>query len=382
MEHIVGVIIDAPCGHTYDVQCLVELYRAATKDETLFPPACCSRPFRLEEMRQHMDTELVRLVERKTIEFGTANRVYCFSKSCSAFIGAATDAPSALTCGGCRWQTCGHCKRRAHDLAIQCTEAQDQALLTMAEDNGWKRCPVCGQIVELVYGCNHMTCRCKHQFCFVCTRTWRTCSCPLWDERNLAVAANDMELLEQAIARVDEYNIEMDWPQRTPTPHAHFEEQPIARIHVYETADDWPQKPAPRLRPAGPDELELSEERTEPRRWRPPTPHPEGADLPANASQAEPVQEPRPLPILAPIPKRPPTGFSIVLLAGPSDAEPSAMLHGDRATAWRQTLSSHHQCAHNQWTRLHPGYTEGVSRLCNNCATLRVDFWVRTIYPC
>ncbi|KAI0735374.1 hypothetical protein C8Q76DRAFT_712054 [Earliella scabrosa] len=275
-------------------------------------------------------------------------------------------------------QTYGHCERRAHDLAIQCTEAQDHAVLTMAEDNGWKRCPVCGQIVKLVYGCNHMTCRCKHQFCFVCTRTWRTCSCPLWDERNLAVAANDMELLEQAIARVDEYNIEMDWPQRTPTPHPHFEEQPIARIHVYETADDWPQKPASRLRPAGPEELELPEERTEPRRWRPPTPHPEGADLPANASQAELVQEPRPLPILAPIPKRPPTGFSVAPVAGPSDVEPSAMSHGDRATAWRQTLSAHHQCAHNHWTRLHPGYTEGISRLCTNCATLRVDVWVCT----
>lgn len=33
-------------------------------------------------------------------------------------------------------------------------------------------CPRCNVIVELESGCNHITCRCKHEFCYVCGLDW------------------------------------------------------------------------------------------------------------------------------------------------------------------------------------------------------------------
>ena len=37
----------------------------------------------------------------------------------------------------------------------------------------WKRCPRCHMFIEKNEGCNHMTCLCSHQFCYVCLADWQ-----------------------------------------------------------------------------------------------------------------------------------------------------------------------------------------------------------------
>ncbi|KAI0639212.1 hypothetical protein C8Q77DRAFT_1043749 [Trametes polyzona] len=190
-DPIEGPVVHAPCGDFYDVGCLVDLFRAAMVDETLFPPACCRQPFEVEEVRIYLDKDLQKSVDRKTIEFGTKNRVYCHKPTCSAFIGAATPAATRVLCTTCWAYTCGHCKAAAHSLSIRCTNSEDAAVVALAEESGWKRCPGCGHLVELSIGCYHMTCRCRHQFCYLCTAPWRTCTCQQWDEERLLVVAQD-----------------------------------------------------------------------------------------------------------------------------------------------------------------------------------------------
>ena len=34
-------------------------------------------------------------------------------------------------------------------------------------------------------GCNHMTCVCRYEFCYVCRKKWKTCICLVWDEARL-----------------------------------------------------------------------------------------------------------------------------------------------------------------------------------------------------
>ncbi|KAI8995299.1 hypothetical protein BD414DRAFT_410253 [Trametes punicea] len=184
-------IVRAPCGDTYDVGCLVDLYRAATVDESLFPPACCRQPFNFDEVRVHLDEKLIKLVEKKTIEFGTKNRVYCYRPTCSTFLGAATTFARKLLCTTCWAYTCGHCKGAGHDSLAPCASAEDEAVVALAEQAGWRRCPGCGHLVELSFGCYHMTCRCRHQFCYLCTSPWKSCSCVQWDENRLLVVAED-----------------------------------------------------------------------------------------------------------------------------------------------------------------------------------------------
>ncbi|KAI0768475.1 hypothetical protein BD413DRAFT_479286 [Trametes elegans] len=190
-DGIEGPVIHAPCGDKYDVGCLLDLYRAAMVDESLFPPACCRKPFNFDDIRIYLDGNLTKLVERKTIEFGTEDRVYCHQPTCSAFLGAATASAANLLCMACWKYTCAHCKKAAHALSIRCATTEDAAVVALAEKEGWKRCPGCGHLVELSIGCYHMTCRCRHQFCYLCTARWKTCRCTQWDEDRLLVAAQD-----------------------------------------------------------------------------------------------------------------------------------------------------------------------------------------------
>lgn len=41
----------------------------------------------------------------------------------------------------------------------------------------YKQCPNCSFWVEKVKGCNHMTCRCKFEFCYQCGVKYGTCGC-------------------------------------------------------------------------------------------------------------------------------------------------------------------------------------------------------------
>ncbi|KAH9944551.1 uncharacterized protein BXZ73DRAFT_39160 [Epithele typhae] len=188
-DDIRGPVIHAPCGDPYDIACFVDLCRAATIDESLFPPTCCRRPFDLTAVRQYLNRALATLLDKKAIEFGTANRVYCHRPACSAFLGAGTPFPTRIHCLSCWAETCTHCKAAAHDASQICSSATDEAVLALAGEAGWKRCPGCGHVVELTHGCNHMTCRCRYEFCYVCEARWKTCTCEQWDEQLLYNAA-------------------------------------------------------------------------------------------------------------------------------------------------------------------------------------------------
>ncbi|KAI1797699.1 hypothetical protein LXA43DRAFT_1088778 [Ganoderma leucocontextum] len=192
MTDIDGEVIRAPCGHTWDVPCLSELFQRATKDESLFPPTCCGRPLPLSLVRDHIGDELVSLFLEKEQEHETSRRVYCVVPSCSVFLGPATDTPSKLFCHKCGTRTtCAHCSGRAHSRSIRCASPDDAELAALAEREGWRRCQRCGHMVELTFGCNHMTCRCRFEFCYVCGAPWKICDCPQWHEERLRAAAED-----------------------------------------------------------------------------------------------------------------------------------------------------------------------------------------------
>lgn len=150
-EIIDGAEILAPCGHFWDVVCLAELFRAATKDESLYPPRCCQRPFSVSQVKPHLDSELAAAFDRKSLEFSTADRVYCHRPTCSSFLGPATSIPSSQECWQCWAQTCGRCKQPAHPSGPCPTD--DTSILALADEAGWKRCPECRHLVELTQGC-------------------------------------------------------------------------------------------------------------------------------------------------------------------------------------------------------------------------------------
>ncbi|KAI0937560.1 hypothetical protein AcV5_000367 [Taiwanofungus camphoratus] len=180
-----------PCGHYYDVSCLVGLVEASTRDESLFPPRCCRQHIPETLFKRHMTPDLAALFTEKSAEFGTVRRVYCANPACSRFLGARTSGLgySIYTCPSpsCALPTCSRCRTAVNSPALhRCKhDSSHKAVLELAQRKGWSRCPACDQMIELQSGCFHMTCVCSMQFCYLCRAPWKTCACARWEEVEL-----------------------------------------------------------------------------------------------------------------------------------------------------------------------------------------------------
>ncbi|KAJ7048506.1 hypothetical protein C8F01DRAFT_1190188 [Mycena amicta] len=128
--------------------------------------------------------------------------IYCPNPKCSAIVETPeeTDDPKSV-CPFCQLLMCVSCRVVWH-RELSCEEYQalppderspeDRLLMELAKANQWRRCPNCSSLVELVSGCNHMTCRCGTHFCFKCGALssnkglcTRDPPCDLWDEEML-----------------------------------------------------------------------------------------------------------------------------------------------------------------------------------------------------
>ncbi|KAI7341184.1 hypothetical protein KC315_g309 [Hortaea werneckii] len=173
-----------PFEHWYCDDCLQRLFNLVLTDESLFPPRCCQKPFEYPAIKPHLPEELAALFEAKKEELGNKNRIYCSRPTCSAFIGMDHRDGRVAVCPDCKSETCMACKGPMHEDECPVDEALESAL-KVAQDEDWQRCPDCKGMIELTFGCNHMTCPCSAEFCYVCTEPWKNCNCELWFEERL-----------------------------------------------------------------------------------------------------------------------------------------------------------------------------------------------------
>ncbi|KAI4200377.1 MAG: hypothetical protein LQ346_002387 [Caloplaca aetnensis] len=155
MKHVIQV----PCGDYYCRPCTVRLFTQVLQDESLFPVRCCRQAIQLSLVHHYLGSDLARRVEKKAIEYGTTNRTYCHIASCATFIDPGHIRGSTGTCPieHCKSQTCVLCKRAAHDGNCPPRDDGLEQALQLAQANGWQQCEQCHNVVELGYGCNHMT---------------------------------------------------------------------------------------------------------------------------------------------------------------------------------------------------------------------------------
>ena len=145
----------ASCGDVYCRECIVSLFLAALTDESLFPPRCCRQNIELEAAQDFLEPEIQEEYRLKEIEYSTPNRTYCTQPWCSRFLPSSAVTADVGTCL-CGFQTCTICKAAAH--TGDCPEdPATQDMLALAASYGWRQCSGCKRMVELAFGCNHIT---------------------------------------------------------------------------------------------------------------------------------------------------------------------------------------------------------------------------------
>ncbi|PGH13339.1 hypothetical protein AJ79_03756 [Helicocarpus griseus UAMH5409] len=177
-------IVKISCEHYYCRDCVRRLFEDSFTDESLFPPKCCKQPISLSLVEGYLGREMVKRFQEKMVEFNDANRTYCSNPDCAQYLFPETIDRDIATCGICQQSTCVLCKKPAHQG--KCVEEQhEQAFLNVIEAEGWQHCFKCRSVIQLGIGCNHITCRCKAEFCYECGTEWRNCLCRVWDEERL-----------------------------------------------------------------------------------------------------------------------------------------------------------------------------------------------------
>lgn len=146
--------IRVPCGHVYCRDCIIRLFTDSLIDESLFPPRCCRQTISLSRVRIFLSIAQIAACEEKFIEVNDPSRTYCSRATCSKYIPPTRVQMYVGVCEACNTRTCVLCKREAHDG--ECPDETEE-VLEMARERGWRQCYRCGTLVELSYGCNHMT---------------------------------------------------------------------------------------------------------------------------------------------------------------------------------------------------------------------------------
>ncbi|KAI1074383.1 hypothetical protein F5B20DRAFT_586270 [Whalleya microplaca] len=176
-------MVKAPC-HSYCKDCFRRLITTTCEHEQQWPPKCCLNAIPEATIILHTasDNALRELYRQRAAEWGIpiSDRIYCHEPACAVWLrpDQINRARSLARCTAGHW-TCTLCRGGEHEGA-NCP--QDRELIQtneLAEAEGWKHCPGCGALVEHREACQHMTCRCGAEFCYVCGARWspRTCVC-------------------------------------------------------------------------------------------------------------------------------------------------------------------------------------------------------------
>ena len=72
-----------------------------------------------------------------------------------------------MICNTCKARYCGKCLNKEHKGLCDIYEVE-----LLLKNLNYKRCKKCKMIIEKTQGCNHITCRCGFQFCYVCGDDW------------------------------------------------------------------------------------------------------------------------------------------------------------------------------------------------------------------
>lgn len=180
-------VLQLGCGdHWLCHDCIASPFEQAIQQESCYPPRCCDStgPLNIGDFAHLLamsHPDVVVRYDAKLQEYHMDKRFrrYCGSSECKTFLNPERyelDAENDTTtgdCPACNRTTCVSCKK------IVCKATSHDCESTVLKSNKdysaearFKYCPFCECPGLLDEGCNHVTCECGEEWCFVCLRKW------------------------------------------------------------------------------------------------------------------------------------------------------------------------------------------------------------------
>lgn len=182
-------VLQLTCGeHWICHECIAEPFELAIKQESLYPPKCCNNtgPLKIEDFehllaKDHPD--LPARYESKLQEYHMEKRFrrYCGVEDCHTFLNPdnyeQNDEHKLTTadCPQCNRTTCIFCTKVVFkDMSHNCEPEITKLNKDYSVEARFKNCPYCERPGLLDEGCNHVTCDCGEEWCFICLRKWNS----------------------------------------------------------------------------------------------------------------------------------------------------------------------------------------------------------------
>ena len=147
----------APCKHSYCNQCLDSYVKIALEPAGSFPPACCNLPITLQSAEAHLHHDLVKRWQKKHSEIVASCSLVCAKSGCRVIIPPEKIVDGLGHCSACNNHTCRKCRMQAHKDKPCVEDAELRDVMNLAKKEGWQICYRCNNMIELNFGCNHMT---------------------------------------------------------------------------------------------------------------------------------------------------------------------------------------------------------------------------------
>ncbi|CAD8169882.1 unnamed protein product [Paramecium octaurelia] len=178
-----GITLD--CDHRFCISCIREqIYSSVSngkfKESDLVCPLC-NHSINFFIIQNCAPVCSAKINELRTQNFDSSSKyerfVTCPGKGCpeSYFISIFLEFP---TCKTCKLQFCANGCDKVHQ-GMTCEQYKHKT--RTKQEKGLVECPKCKVQIFKDGGCNHITCRCKHEFCYVCSKPYkpkRECDCP------------------------------------------------------------------------------------------------------------------------------------------------------------------------------------------------------------
>ncbi|KEH15585.1 E3 ubiquitin-protein ligase RNF144A-like protein, putative [Medicago truncatula] len=179
------------CNHLFCVDCISKYVDSQLNNNVVkvtCPTPNCSAKLLPRHLQHILPKEFIDRWELAKYESKIAleQKTYCAFKDCSVLLVNDNDRGEVLTsceCPSCHRLFYAQCKVPWH-AEMNCQEFQDlkhntnevdldDKFLKLAKRNKWQRCPNCSIYVKRRSGCEHMKCRCKCNFCYLCGKKWK-----------------------------------------------------------------------------------------------------------------------------------------------------------------------------------------------------------------